>query len=118
MDYLAKVGRANRQQIAVNIIAPPSTVTTRLGDMKDRGLVHRIHWTDGSRVWMLTELGYNRRSYYIEKEKKVAEEAKAAAEKKDNTVPLGVLAIYNACIKAGVIPPEHYATFQKHGLMK
>ncbi len=68
--YLALVGRADRHQIANYIIASPITVSTRLSELKHSGLVHNMKWSDGSRVWVLTEKGYRRHDYYELRDKK------------------------------------------------
>jgi len=67
---LALVGRADRHQIANYIVASPITVSTKLTELKHSGLVHNMKWSDGSRVWILTESGYKRHDYYEQRDKK------------------------------------------------
>ena len=68
--YLALVGRADRDQIAIYIVASPITVSTRLTQLKHSGLVHNMKWSDGSKVWVLTQKGYRRHDYYEYRDKK------------------------------------------------
>jgi len=68
--YLAPVGRADHHQIANFVVASPITVSTRLCELKHSGLVHNMKWSDGSRVWVLTEKGYRRHDYYEQRNKK------------------------------------------------
>jgi len=67
---LALVGRADWHQIANYIVASLTTVSTRLSELKHSGLVHNMKWSDGSRVWVLTEKGYRRHDYYEQRNKK------------------------------------------------
>jgi len=68
--YLALVGRADRHQIASHIIASPSSVSFKLTQLKHLGLVHNMEWSDGSKVWVLTQEGYRRYDYYELRDKK------------------------------------------------
>jgi len=68
--YLALVGRADRHQIASHIIASPSSVSFKLTQLKRSGLVHKIKWSDGSKVSILTPEGYRRHDYYQLRDKK------------------------------------------------
>jgi len=68
--YLALVGRADRDQIAIYIVASPITVSTRLTQLKHSGLITNIKWNDGSKVWVLTPEGYQRHDYYQLRDKK------------------------------------------------
>ncbi|GAI08571.1 unnamed protein product [marine sediment metagenome] len=68
--YLAKVGRADRDQIAFSIVASLITVSSRLTELKHSGLVHNMKWSDGSKVWVLTPEGYRRHDYYQLRDKK------------------------------------------------
>jgi len=70
---LALVGRADRHQIANAIIASPITVSIRLFELKRSGLVHNMKWSDGSRVWVLTQEGHRRREYYEQRERRERE---------------------------------------------
>lgn len=71
--YLALVGRADLHQIANYIVASLTTVSTRLTELKHSGLVTKIKWPDGSKVWLLTEEGYRRNDYYEQRDKKRGE---------------------------------------------
>jgi len=68
--YLAKVGRANRYQIATSTGMPLTVVSPRLNELKHKGLVRKMEWSDGERVWMLTERGYKRCDYYKQRDEK------------------------------------------------
>jgi len=71
--YLALVGRADRHQIANFIVASPITVSTRLSELKHSGLVQNMKWSDGSRVWVLTQEGHRRYDYYEQRDKRQRE---------------------------------------------
>ena len=76
--YLAKVGRANRYQIVTSTGMPLTVVSPRLTELKYKGLVQKMKWSDNERVWMLTPRGYKRHEYYQqrdEKRKELGEEA-------------------------------------------
>ncbi|KKN87026.1 hypothetical protein LCGC14_0262950 [marine sediment metagenome] len=62
--YLGSIGRADRHQIAIYIVASLTTVSTRLTELNHAGLVHHIKWPDGNKVWVLTQDGYRRYDYY------------------------------------------------------
>ena len=68
--YLALVGRGDQHQIANYIVASLTTVSSRLSELKHSGLVHNIKWSDGSKVWVLTQEGYRRHDYYQLRDKK------------------------------------------------
>ena len=68
--YLVLVGRADRNQIENYIVASLTTVSTKLCELKHSGLVTNIKWSDGSKVWVLTQEGYRRYNYYEQRDKK------------------------------------------------
>lgn len=68
--YLALVGRADRHQIAIYIVASIITVSTRLTELKQRRLVTNMEWSDGNKVWVLTQEGHKRYDYYERRDKK------------------------------------------------
>ena len=68
--YLALVGRGDQHQIANYIVASLTTVSSRLSELKHSGLVHNMKWSDGSKVWVLTQEGYRRYDYYEQRDKK------------------------------------------------
>jgi len=71
--YLALVDRGDQHQIANSIVASLTTVSTRLTELKHSGLVHKIKWSDGSKVSILTPEGYRRHDYYQLRDKKQEE---------------------------------------------
>jgi len=69
--YLALVGRADRHLIANYVVVSLTTVSTKLSELKHSGLVTNIKWSDGSKVWVLTQEGYRRYDYYEQRDKKL-----------------------------------------------
>lgn len=63
-------GRADRNQIANYILAKLTVVTTRLQELKHAGLVQYIKWSDGNKVWVLTQDGYRRYDYYEQRNRR------------------------------------------------
>ena len=56
----------------------PAVVPVRLNELKHKGLVHKMKWSDGERVWMLTPRGYKRHDYYKQRDKKREESGEEA----------------------------------------
>lgn len=71
--YLALIGRADRHQIAIYVGAKLTTVSTKLCELKNSGLVHNMKWSDGSKVWVLTQEGQRRNDYYEQRDRRERE---------------------------------------------
>lgn len=69
--YLGFIGRADRNQIANYILAKQTVVTTRLQELKHSGIVQYMKWSDGHKVWVLTQEGYRRYDYYEQRDKRI-----------------------------------------------
>lgn len=70
---MARIGRADRYQIANYIGARLTTVSTRLSELKHSGLVQNIKWGEGSKVWLLTQEGQRRNDYYEQRDRRKRE---------------------------------------------
>ena len=68
--YLAHVSRATRRQIAEQIKANPELTSVKLTELKRIGLVRKVEWADGNKVWVLTKEGGERFEYYIRRDRK------------------------------------------------
>ena len=67
--YLAHVGRANRDQMSEATGAPLQVVSARLTELRRLAIVRRVQWVDGTMVWVVTEEGARRFSYYVKRDR-------------------------------------------------
>jgi len=71
--YLALVGRGDRTQIANYVAASITNVARHLTELKHSRLVTNMKWSDGSKVWVLTQEGHRRHDYYELRDKRERE---------------------------------------------
>ena len=70
--YLGKAVWAGRWEIARATNIPVNLVSVKLTELKKSGLVRRVEWSDGSKVWVLTAKGGKRYEYYKRRDRKQA----------------------------------------------